>query len=82
MKETNRLVSKGMLNIYLKFTIETSSKLRLFEFKNFVTFWGAPTRADIIEFYNFLLQRKNQRSGSKSMCGFSIILVLKGIMTF
>ena len=37
MKETNRLVSKGMLNIYLEFTIETSSELRIFEFKNFVT---------------------------------------------
>ena len=28
-------------------------------------FWGAPTRADIIEFYDFLLQLKNN---SKSPC--------------
>ena len=45
-------------------------------------FWGAPTHADIIEFSNFLLQLKNERSGSKSVCGFSVILILKGVMTF
>ena len=28
---------------------------------------GAPTHADIIEFYNFLLKLKNQRSGSKTV---------------
>ena len=44
--------------------------------------WGAPTHADVIEFSNFLLQLKNQRSGSKTVCGFSIILILKVIMTF
>ena len=43
---------------------------------------GALTHADIIEFSNFLLQLKNQRFGSKTVCGFSITLVLKGIMTF
>ena len=40
-----------------------------------ISFSRAPTRADIIEFRNVLLQLKNQRSGSKSMCGFSIILI-------
>ena len=45
-------------------------------------FWGAPTHEDIIEFQKFLLQLKNQRSGSKAVCGFSIISILKGIMTF
>ena len=45
-------------------------------------FWGAPTHADIIEFSNFLLQLKNERSGSKSVCGFSVILILKEVMTF
>ena len=58
-----------MSNIYLKVTLQ-------------VSFWGAPTHADIIEFSNLLLQLKNQRSGSKTMCGFTIILILKGIMTF
>ena len=28
------------------------------------------------------LQLKNQTSGSETVCGFSIILILKGIMTF
>ena len=47
-----------------------------------VSYWGAPAHADIIEFLNFLLQLKNQRCGSKTVCGFSIILILKGSMTF
>ena len=50
-KEINRLLSKGMSNIYLKVTIETFLKLRFSGFKKFVTgSWGAPTHADIIEF--------------------------------
>ena len=36
-KELNRLLSKGMSNIYLKVTIETFSKLRLQGFEKFVT---------------------------------------------
>ena len=36
-KETNRLFSKGITNIYLKVTIETLSKLRFSGFKKFVT---------------------------------------------
>ena len=47
-----------------------------------VSFWGAPTHGDITEFSNFLLQLKNQRSANKAMCDFSVILNLKGIMTF
>ena len=35
-KEINRLLSKGMSNIYLKVTIETFSKLRFSGFKKFV----------------------------------------------
>ena len=35
-KEINRLLSKGMLNIYLKVTIKTFSKLRFSEFKKFI----------------------------------------------
>ena len=45
-----------------------------------VYFYGAPTNADNTEFQNFLLQLK--KSGSKTVSGFSIILTLKGIMTF
>ena len=46
----------------------TFSKLRFSKFKKFVSssfFLGALTHADIIEFSNFLLQLKNERSGSK-----------------
>ena len=74
-----------MSNIYLKVTIEAFSKLRFSGFKIFVimvSFWGAPTHTDIIEFQNFLLQLKHQRSGSTTVFDFSIILILTGIMTF
>ena len=47
-----------------------------------MSFWGAPTHADIMDIWNFLLQLKNQRFGSKTVCGFSIIFILIGIMTF
>ena len=36
-KEVNRLLSKGISNIYLKVTIKTFSKLRFSGFKKFVT---------------------------------------------
>ena len=73
-----------MSNIYLKVTIETFSKLRFSGLKNLLPgqFWGAPTHAYIIEFQNFLLQLKNQTSGSKTVSGFCSILNLKGVMTF
>ena len=75
-----------MSNIYLKVTIETFSKLWFSGFKKFVT------RSAFGEFQltqislNFkrsclnLLELKNQRSGSKTMCGFSVILVYNRIM--
>ena len=47
-----------------------------------VDFWRATTHVDTIEFSNFLLQFKNQRSGSKTLGGFSIILILKAIIKF
>ena len=59
-----------MSNIYLKVTIEKNLCSQNFDFlisKNFK---------------NFLLQLKNQRSGSKTVCVFSIILIFKGIMSF
>ena len=47
-----------------------------------VHFGGAATHADTIAFENFLLQFKDQRSGSKTVCGFSIILILTEFMHF
>ena len=72
-KERNRLLSKGMSNIYLKITIEEktwhSQNLDFLRLKNLSPgqFWGASTHENIIEFWN-LLQLKNQRSGSKTLC--------------
>ena len=87
-KEINRLLSKGMSNIYLKVTIEEKNgHFQNFDFlglKNLSPgqFWGVQIDKDIIEFQKFFLQLKNQRSGSKTVYSFSIILILKGIMTF
>ena len=52
-KEINRLLSKGISNIYLRVTIETFSKLQFSEFKKIchhVRFWGSPTHRGITEF--------------------------------
>ena len=38
-------------------------------------FGVAPTQANIIEFSNFFLQLKNQRCGSKTVCGVSIFIL-------
>ena len=67
-----------MSNIYLKVTIETFSKLRFSGFKKFVN----SSVFEELQLTQISLQLKNQRSGSKTVCGFSIILILKGIMTF
>ena len=73
-----------MSNIYLIF-IEKIWCSQIFNFvslKNLSPgqFWRAQTQEDI-EFQNLLLQLKNQRHGSKTMCGFSITLILNEIMT-
>ena len=66
VKEINRLLSKEMSNIYLKVTIEEKNwRSQNFDFLGLKTlsscqFWGAPTHADITEFYKFLLQFKNK----------------------
>ena len=80
LKDLNSLLSKGMSKIHLKVTIEKirgTQKVRLQ-----VSCWGAPAHADIIEISNFMLQSKNQRSASKKVCGFCLVFISKGIMTF
>ena len=54
-KELNRLLSKGMSNIYLKVIIEKGLGSQNFDFLSLKNLspgqnWGAPTREDIIEF--------------------------------
>ena len=64
---------------------QTFSKLRFSKFKKcvFRSVFGEFQLTQVsLNFWNFLLQFKNQRSGSKTVCGFSVILILKGIMTF
>ena len=70
-KEVNRLLSRGISNIYFKVTIETSSKLQVSGFKKFVTgfvFEELQLTQISLNFKNFLLQLKNQRLGSKTVC--------------
>ena len=60
-----------------------NSKLWSFKLKKFFSssvFGLAPTHTDTIS--NFFLQLEYQRYGSKTVCGFSTILVLKWIMNF
>ena len=76
-----------MSNIYLKVTIEKKWVLKKFDFLSLKSsspglLGGAPTHTDIIEFSNFSLQPKNQMSGNTTVSGFSIVFILKGIMTF
>ena len=63
-----------MSNIYLKVTIDTFLELRFSGFKKFVTrsVWGCPNSRR----YHI------QTSGSETVGGFSITLILKGVMTF
>ena len=54
MKELNRLLSKRMSNIYLKFIIEKNWHFKNFDFLSLgiyhqVTFCEVPTHADVIE---------------------------------
>ena len=59
IKEINRLLSKEMLNIYIKVTELTFLKLQFFNFKNFSSrsgFSKAPIHTNIVEFWNFLSQ--------------------------
>ena len=77
IKGINRLISKGMSNIYLKVTIKKNWRSQNFEFLSLniclqFSFWRAPTQAGIIEFWNFLLQLKNQTTGRKLCVAFLI----------
>ena len=72
-KEINRLLSKGMSNIYLKVTTETFSKLRFSLFKNFVTrsVLGSSDSRDIIEnFKTSCYNLKIRRLGAKLCVAF------------
>ena len=78
LKEVNRLLSNGMKSFYWQKNFNILS-LKCTSPNQFL---GAPTQTDITEFSKFLLQLRHQRSGIKTMCSFSLIFILKGIMTF
>ena len=74
LKEINRFLSQRMSNIYLKGTIEKkwrSLKFGFCKFKKFVSesiFGELQLTQTSLNFENFLLELKNQRSGSKTVC--------------
>ena len=73
-----------MPNIYLKVTIETLSKLRFSGLKRSVTrsVFGELQLTQIsLNFKTSCCSLEVRHLGAK-LCGFSIILLLKGIMTF
>ena len=75
-----------MLNIYLKVTIENknwhSQNFDFLGLKNLspCQLWGAPIHKAIPEISNFLLQLKNQRSRSQTMCNFSKLKILHTVL--
>ena len=88
-------LKRSMLNRVMSFNVKhllksyywkkmIFSKLRFSKLEKFVfrSVFGEFQHADINEFWNFLLQVKYQRSGSKSLGGFSFLLILKGIIMF
>ena len=81
-----------MSNIWLKVTIEKliESLLKLIEWKLRFSksrfspsqFLESSNSRRLTECKDFFLQLKNQKSGSNSVCGFSVVLILKEIMVF
>ena len=76
-----------MSDIYLKVTIEKNWRSQNFDILGLnishqVSFWGAPTHADIIEFSNFLLQLKNKRLGAKLCVAFLLFSFWKELWGF
>ena len=73
-----------MSNICLKLTSEKKWGTQNFDFINLKSL----PLGKLLEphkdvgFPNFLLEFKSERYGSKTLCGFCIIFVLKRIMTF
>ena len=82
LKERNRLLSKGISNIYLKITIEKKRRTQNFDSLSLKSsssgqFLGRPNSHR----YHWILKILVATSGCKTVSGFSIILTWKGIMT-
>ena len=80
----NRLLSKGMSNIYSQVTIEKKWRTQNFDFLNLkssyaVSFWRVQTHAKITEFSKFLLQFEMRGLGAKLCVAFILFLFWKEI---
>ena len=76
VKEINRLISKGMSNIYLKVTFAKNCRSRNFDF---LIFKKVVSRS-VFEELQLAQADICQALGAKTVCGFSITLIMKGIM--
>ena len=83
MKLINRLISKGMSSTYLKVTDKKNWRSQNFDFLSLEKL--SPDRflgSSNSHTHHWTLKLLNQKSGTKTVVGFSIILVLKEIMMF
>ena len=82
-KEMKRLLSKGMSNIHLEGTVEKKWRAPDFGFLSLESSSpGMVLGSSNSCGYHWISKLKNQRSGNKTLCSFSIIFILKRIMTF
>ena len=86
-KEINMLLSKRMSNIYLKRTAEKNWHSQNFDclsLKNLspIQFLGSSKSCRYHWILKLLVATWKSEPGSKTVCGFSIILILKGIVKF
>ena len=84
IKGTNRLISKEMSNTYLKVTIEKNWASETFRFLNLKNMFLGQFlgRSNSLKLWTSWWKPKTQRSGSKTVCDFSITLILKGNVAF
>ena len=77
-KEINRLLSKGMPNIYSKFPFERNWRSQNFDFLGLKSLSpGQILGSSKLRRYHWILKLKNQRSGSKTVCGFYYFIFWK-----
>ena len=88
IKEINRLISKRISNIYLKLTIKKNWHSQSFDFFVSGSGFGELQLTQIsVNFKTSCYKLKTRGLGEKFILflfyyGFSIVLILKGIMTF
>ena len=87
-KERNSLLSKGMSNVYLKVTTEKKRRTRNFDFLSLKSlssghFLGSCNSHRYHSIFKLLVCNLKIRGLRAKLCvAFSVIFILKGIMTF